>query len=82
MADREFNKAKLTKHLDDVEAEMNKKYAGKKGMNPFLWASKNIAPLRERLEKEQPSAALLDAIESVKVIEPVTATKESEVEKN
>lgn len=82
MADTKPTKESLLKHLDNVEKVSIENQAGKPNCNPFLWAKRNVAPLRAKVsEAKEISEALAKEVLAIKALdkpkdETVVATKQ------
>ena len=57
------------KHLDTIEQKMIKEYAGKDGVNPYVWIQDNIKPLRTQLAINK-TDELYGKIMTLQVTEP------------
>lgn len=68
-AAKEFDRAKLQAHIDDVTKQLLE-HAGKPGHNPHLWLRDNVEPLRLRLRNGEQSQQLVDAIKALKPVVP------------
>jgi len=65
-----FDKEKCKLHLDTVENEIFKQFKGKSGMNPYMWITRNIVPLRRQLIANISTSELQNKILNLKVVEP------------
>ncbi len=57
------------KHLDTIEAKVIADYAGKDGVNPYLWIAEKVKPLRTQLTVNK-TEELYGQIMTLKVSEP------------
>lgn len=57
-------------HLNKIEEDMKSLYAGKDGVNPFVWIAKNVAPLRTRAQVDTRNEALYATIMSLRCETP------------
>lgn len=57
-------------HVTNINDEMVAKYAGKNGMNPFVWIKNNIEPLVEAYNKGDRTETLCKNLKSITMEEP------------
>jgi len=59
----------LRAKLDEIK-KYQEGFAGKEGMNPYIWITNNIVPLEQRLSKGETSPELVKAINELPKVEP------------
>lgn len=73
MADQppfKFNREILQQKIDQVRAHLQS-FVGRPGYNAFVWAAKHLTPLEERLNSNEQTLELHNAIASLAIEDPV-----------